>query len=67
MSWNYPPGHPTGDRRTEITLVCHNEECENYEEEVSVTEVYERDTGAAYLDPEDADICESCGHEMSDV
>ncbi len=65
MSWYYPPGHPTGDRHSEVELVCSNEKCENLDERVTVTQIYERDTGAAYFDPEDADICEFCGDEMS--
>lgn len=60
---SYPPGHPTGDSKSEVRLTCRNEDCPEYGTASYAIEVYERDTGAAYLDPEDADICPDCEQE----
>ena len=59
-----PPGTPTGWARSEVTIVCRNEDCEEFESPREVTEVYERDTGAAWIEPEDAMSCEACDSEM---
>jgi hypothetical protein len=67
MSSYYPPGHPTGNSYGETRFWCTNEKCDAFEEPVTVNTVYERDTNAGYLDPEDADMCESCREEMEEL
>jgi hypothetical protein len=64
---NYPPGHPTGSEHQEIQMVCRNEDCPEWGGTVTVTQVYERDTGAAYIEPEDDLFCEVCREELHDV
>lgn len=64
---NYPPGHPRGNRNSEITMYCPNEKCDEYKSPREVTEVYERETGAAYVEPEDDLYCEVCGEERVDA
>ena len=64
---NYPPGHPSGIDRQEIQMVCRNEDCEESGGLVTVTQVYERETGAAFIEPEDDLFCEVCGEELADV
>lgn len=64
---NYPPGHPTGSEHQEIQMVCRNEDCEESGSLVTVTQVYERETGAAFIEPEDDLFCEVCGEELADV
>jgi hypothetical protein len=64
---SYPPGHPTGVETSEIQMVCSNPECEDYEEEVTVTQVYERAVNAAYIEPEDDQFCPACGDEREDA
>jgi hypothetical protein len=61
---NYPPGHPRGNRRSEITVSCTNRECDEYNQPREVTQVYERETGAAYIEPEEDGFCEACGEDM---
>ena len=60
---SYPPGHPTGTARSEVKLRCVNKDCPEYGATNYAIEIYERDTNAAYLDPEDADICPDCEQE----
>ncbi len=60
------PGTPSGNSEKDITVVCHNEDCEECGEHVTVVQVYERGTGAAYIEPEEDAFCESCGEEMDD-
>ena len=60
---NYPPGHPTGHSKDEVSLVCRNEECPEEGIPVVAVSVYERETGAAWIEPEDANYCEECGNE----
>lgn len=64
---NYPPGHPTGVEHQEIQMVCRNEDCGECGTLVTVNQVYERETGAAYIEPEDDLFCEVCQEELSDV
>jgi hypothetical protein len=63
---NLPPGTPRGRDHREHTLVCSNEDCEEFDSPREVTLVYERDTGAAWIDPEEDEYCEVCGQEMVD-
>jgi hypothetical protein len=60
---NYPPGHPTGNSRSEVRLTCRNGDCPEEGSPEYATEVYERDTGAAYLDPEGIEVCPDCGQD----
>jgi hypothetical protein len=62
-----PPGTPSGNRHGETHFACQNEECGEYGIGVEVATVYERDTGAAYLEDENADICEVCGETMEET
>lgn len=62
-----PPGTPTGWARSEVSLSCQNEDCEEFESRREVTLVYERDTGARWIEPEEDEFCEACGKEMADV
>lgn len=64
---NYPPGHPRGDQKSEVTLSCPNEDCDEFESPREVTQIYERETGAAYIEPEEDEFCEACGREMVNV
>jgi hypothetical protein len=64
---NYPPGHPTGVETSEIQMVCRDPECEDYKEEITVTQVYERAVNAAFIEPEDDLFCPACGGEREDA
>ena len=64
---NYPPGHPTGNEVSEVILMCRNEDCDENGIPREVIHIYERDTGASYIEPEDAANCEVCGEEMDDA
>jgi rRNA maturation endonuclease Nob1 len=59
MNWNLPPGTPTGTQRDHFVVWC-----KGCHEQVEVTQVYERDTNAGWLEPEDG--CPNCGHEWED-
>ena len=60
---NYPPGHPTGNERHEVALTCRNPDCPENGSVGEGIEVYERDTGAASLDPEGSEVCPDCGQD----
>lgn len=58
-----PPGTPQGTLEREFELKCVNEDCPEFDSPVYARYLYERDTGAAWLEPDGVETCPDCQQE----